>query len=224
MSYLCRDWLTYHSSYIIYRNLARPPWGREGLLFPSIYWSIYIPCLKNAFDFFCRDPQIQLTLLPRPSIDPLAQQRMLTSQRAGHPRSYPEGSKASCTLSQHPPLGCAVVVSIPRAHRNLVVQVYGLRHYCSTIIEDHSPYSRSRYKLMPPKHVCSWQRNPWAACVCRGCKLGLTSRAPDHLRRSPRRYGGRRSQRTSGRRAHTTWSHAEPQIVWGALQLVMIDH
>ena len=30
-------WLTYYSSCIIYRNLARPPWWREGLLFPSIY-------------------------------------------------------------------------------------------------------------------------------------------------------------------------------------------
>ena len=40
MSNLCTCWLTCHSSYIIYKNLARPPWGREGLLFPSIY--IYI--------------------------------------------------------------------------------------------------------------------------------------------------------------------------------------
>ena len=31
-------WLTYYSSYIIYRNLARPPWGQEGLLFPSILY------------------------------------------------------------------------------------------------------------------------------------------------------------------------------------------
>ena len=33
MSILCTYWLTYYSSYIIYRNLARPPWGREGLLY-----------------------------------------------------------------------------------------------------------------------------------------------------------------------------------------------
>ena len=29
-------WLTYYSSYVIYRNLARPPWSREGHLFPSL--------------------------------------------------------------------------------------------------------------------------------------------------------------------------------------------
>ena len=30
-------WFTYYSSYIFSWNLARPPWGREGLLFPSIH-------------------------------------------------------------------------------------------------------------------------------------------------------------------------------------------
>ena len=39
---LCTYRLTYYSSYTINRNLARPPWGREGLLFPSIYIYIYI--------------------------------------------------------------------------------------------------------------------------------------------------------------------------------------
>ena len=42
MSLLCTYWVTYFSSYIIYRNLARPPWGREGLLFPSFLYP-YVP-------------------------------------------------------------------------------------------------------------------------------------------------------------------------------------
>ena len=35
-------WLIYSSSYILYLDLARPPWGREGHLFPSgKYGEIY---------------------------------------------------------------------------------------------------------------------------------------------------------------------------------------
>ena len=50
MSILCTSWPTYHGSYIIYRNLARPPWGREGLLIPSIY----VLCFNENLVFFCR--------------------------------------------------------------------------------------------------------------------------------------------------------------------------
>ena len=53
MSNLCTYWLTYHSSYIICRNLARPPWGREGILFPSIlYDKLGINDHLIAFLFF----------------------------------------------------------------------------------------------------------------------------------------------------------------------------
>ena len=56
MSILCmQDWLTYYSSYIIHKNLARPPWGREGILFPSYhiifaYEYSYIPKISAYLD------------------------------------------------------------------------------------------------------------------------------------------------------------------------------